>query len=210
MKNLIILLTLNIMLACQSQNINTMEPTVDNKFETFDQLEKIKFKTIIDKNNLVIRGYLFNNNYVEITSVIPVKYYIETIKDSFFLISKSFYSNNNIKSKGLGFNGDGFPIGIWYYFDEEGKLIKETNYDEPYKFTFEDILKFCEKENIRVDKGPILQSTGFHTTIYRDVENGQPWWEIKRLKTPDTLEIIKLDGITGEVLSRTEQEYINN
>ncbi|MGV0925395.1 hypothetical protein [Empedobacter tilapiae] len=207
MKNLIILLMLNIMLACQSQNINTMEPTVDNKFETFD---KILLQKLEKKNH--ISEYDSNNNYIELLLTIKTITYRFTLKDSYFQKVKVYNRNGNILAKGLTLNlpWSTFRKGIWYDFDEKGKLIKETNYDEPYKFTFEDILKFCEKENIRVDKGPILQSTGFHTTIYRDVENGQPWWEIKRLKTPDTLEIIKLDGITGEVLSRTEQEYINN
>ncbi|MGV0925394.1 hypothetical protein [Empedobacter tilapiae] len=207
MKNLIILLVLNIMLACQSQNIKIITPIVDNKFETFDNIQSIvKF----DKNQDVLRTFLPNGNYIEILIFSTGKQYDETYKDSYYSLTKIYFPNGNIKAKGISFNGTGFSSGIWYDFDEEGKLVKETNYDEPYQFTFEDILKFCEKENIRVDKGPILQSTGFHTTIRRDVENGQPWWEIKRLKTPDTIEIIKLDGITGKVLSRTEQEYINN
>ncbi|MGV0925393.1 hypothetical protein [Empedobacter tilapiae] len=189
-----------------------MEPTVDNKFETY---HTPIFGEITEENNLVKRGYLDSNNYIEIYfNKETFKITLETTKSSFFSIYREYYTNDNIKLKGLRFNNNNdrfsFRKGIWYDFNVEGKLIKETNYDEPYKFTFEDILKFCEKENIRVDKGPILQSTGFHSTIRRDVENGQPWWEIKRLKTSDTIEIIKLNGTTGEVLSRTEQEYINN
>ncbi|MGV0925391.1 hypothetical protein [Empedobacter tilapiae] len=208
MKNLIILLMLNIMLACQSQNINTMEPTVDNKFETFDNK---KYQELVGLNENFPSQFDKEGNYLEMVKTNSNSAIYLTYSYSFFMIYKEFYKSGMIKTKGLKFNvWGGFKKGIWYYFNEEGKLVKETNYDEPYQFTFEDILKFCEKENIRVDKGPILQSTGFHTTIRRDVENGQPWWEIKRLKTPDTIEIIKLDGITGKVLSRTEQGYINN
>ena len=66
-----------------------------------------------------------------------------------------FYKNNNIKMKGLFFNSlgsRGFQKGTWYEFDEQGKLIKEIDYDKFYKFTFEDILKFCEREKIKISK----------------------------------------------------------
>ena len=202
MKKIIILTWLSVMLACQSQNIKNMTPTVDNQFETFEN------KTF--NNNKTFKEFLPNGNYIEIMRFISGIQYTETYNDSYYKIIKIYYPKGNIKAKGINFNGTGFSSGIWYDFDENGKLIKETNYDEPYKFTFEDILQFCKKENIEVKKGPILQSTGYHTTIRRDVQNGKVWWEIRWLKTPDTIETIKLDGETGKVLSRTEQHYTNN
>ena len=207
MKKIIILTWLSVMLACQSQNIKNMTPTVDNQFETFD---KVLHERIEVKNH--ISEYDSDNNYIELllsTKLITNRF---TPKDSYFQIIKVYNRNGKIITKGLTLNlpWSTFNKGIWYEFNENGKLIKETNYDEPYKFTFEDILQFCKKENIEVKKGPILQSTGYHTTIRRDVENGKPWWEIRWLKTPDTIETIKLDGETGKVLSRTEQHYTNN
>ncbi|MGV0919286.1 hypothetical protein ACTS94_02690 [Empedobacter falsenii] len=211
MKKIIFLVLLNTMFACQSQNIKIMTPAVDNKFEIY---KTPIFDKIIEESNLIKRGYV-DNKYIEVYSN---KIILETSKDLYFSTYKEYFTNNNIKLKGLRYNNnnnnnirDPFRKGIWYEFDENEKLIKETNYDEPYKFTFEDILKFCEKEKIPIDKGPILQSTGYHITIRRGVvDDGKPWWEIKWLKTPDTIETIKLNGETGEILSRTDQHYINN
>lgn len=179
-----------------------MLPTVDNKFEKFDS-DKIE-------SSDVLREFLPNGNYVEINIANSGKYYSETFKDSYYMISKSYYPNGNIKSKGIGFNGDGFQISTWYEFDEKGKLIKEIDYDKPYKFTFEDILKFCEKEGISLTKGPVLQSTGFHTTITRRIEKEKPIWEIEWKKKFNVVESIILDGTSGKVISRRESEFINN
>ncbi|WP_165605766.1 hypothetical protein [Flavivirga aquatica] len=41
-----------------------------------------------------------------------------------------------------------FEKGIWKEYDEEGNLIKETDYDAPYKYTWEDILSFIKKRGI--------------------------------------------------------------
>ena len=191
-----------------------MEPIVTKEFEKFDN---VSFEKEVDKNSLVLRKFIDNGSYLEITSSISGKYYIETPKNSHFQVYKSFYNNNNIKSKGLGFNAEAFAKGTWYEFDEQGNLVKEIDYDKNYKFTFEDILKFCEKENILVEKGPILQSTGFHTSISREFVEAskKATWTIERLKSTDrpnieNRETITIDGTTGQVLSRTESPYVNN
>ena len=55
-----------------------------------------------------------------------------------------------------------------------------------------------------------MQSTGFHTTIRRSVENNKAIWQIEWLKKPDIIEKILLDGVTGEVISKKDMKYINN
>jgi antitoxin component YwqK of YwqJK toxin-antitoxin module len=185
-------------------------PTIDNKFEKFDI---DKFSKSTKKETDVVREFLPNGNYIEMSMANSGKYYTESYKGSYFMLSKSYYPNGNIKHKGIMFNvpwGAPFQKGIWYEFDENGKLIKEVDYDKPYKYTFEDILKFCEEEVIPVTKGPVLQSTGFHTIISRRIENENPIWEIEWLKKSNRVENIILDGISGKVVSRKEAEYINN
>jgi hypothetical protein len=183
-------------------------PIVTKDFETFNQFQ---YENRKDKNTSVLREFLEDGTYLEVDGLGDIKQSWETPKYSFFKISKYYYKNKNIKNKGLGFNSGGFPKGTWYEFDEKGNLIKEIDYDKNYKFTFEDILNFCEKENIRVDKGPILQSTGFHTRIYRDRPYlGKNNWGISWLKKVDIIEDIVIDGTTGKVLSRTDRGYENN
>ncbi|CAD0224145.1 conserved protein of unknown function [Chryseobacterium sp. JV274] len=185
-------------------------PIIDNKFEKFDI---DKFSKSTKKETDVVTEFLPNGNYIEMSMANSGKYYTESYKGSYFMLSKSYYPNGNIKHKGIMFNvpwGAPFQKGIWYEFDENGKLIKEFDYDKPYKYTFEDILKFSEKEAIPVTKGPVLQSTGFHTIISRRIENEKPIWEIEWLKKSNRVENIILDGISGKVISRRESEFINN
>lgn len=205
MKKYIFFLILITVTSCNAQNKSLMIPEIDKKFEQFDS---IRFNLSVKESPDIVRQFQPNGNYVEMSISKTDKSYIESFKDTYYMILKFYYPNGNIKKKGAGFH-DFFSKGIWYEFDEKGKLIKEVDYDKPYKFTFEDILKFCEKENIEIKKGPILQN-GWHNRIFRNVENDNPIWSIEYLKKKDLVEIIKLDGITGKILGTETYDYINN
>ncbi len=183
-----------------------MSSLIDNHSETFNlnaypeinKLESINKKT--------------DSGFIEIMKNKSNFSYKFTPDNSLFKIVKVYHLNRNIQSKGLTLNlpWTTFPKGTWYEFNENGKLIKEIDYDKPYKFTFEDILKFCEKEGIPLTKGPVLQSTGFHTTITRRIEKEKPIWEIEWKKKFNIVESIILDGTSGKIISRRESEFINN
>ncbi|OCA80077.1 hypothetical protein BBH99_16800 [Chryseobacterium contaminans] len=181
-------------------------PKIDNKFEKFDQDH---YNKIYKKDIYLAYDKLSDGTYIEMDQSKNMKSYVETPLNSYYRITKIYYTNGNIKSKGLSSNTGYFQKDIWYEFDEQGNLIKETDYDKPFKFTFEDILKFCEKENIEIKKGPISQS-GWHNIISRKIETDKPIWKIERLKRSDLVEIITLDGITGKVIKRETEEYLNN
>lgn len=184
--------------------------TLDNKFETFKETE---FSKIINENQFVTRGFTKSDHYVEIYKDKDKFIVLETANQSYFTVYKEFDNSKNILLKGLQSNinnGKAFRKGVWYQFDKNRKIIKETDYDLPYKFSFENVLKFCEKEHISIDKGPILQSTGWHNNITRKIEQEKPIWEIQWKKKPDVLETIILDGVSGKVLSKRESQYVNN
>ncbi|AZB08655.1 hypothetical protein EG344_07300 [Chryseobacterium sp. G0162] len=207
MKKYIFLLIL-MMTSCKAQNNALMIPEIDNKFEKFDT---IKYNSLKKNISNAVFTTLKNGTYIEMVKVKAGAAYYETPHDSYFKIFKDYYPSGNIKYKGIALNVWGnFKKGIWYEFDENGNLIKEIDHDRPYKFTFEDILKFCEIQGIKIDKGPILQSTGWHNEISRKIENDKPVWEIEHLKKSNLVEIIKLDGITGKVLGTSTYNYINN
>ncbi len=192
----------------KNNNLNKkMIPKIDKNFEVFDS---VKFNNSKKENPYVLREFFSDGTYIELDQGSYGKGYKLTPKNSLYQISKTYYKSGNIKVKGIGFNGDGFYVGTWYYFDESGKLIKETDYDKPYKFTFEEIVKFCENEKIPLQKGPILQSTGYHTVIRRDFNAESSWWQIEWLKKPNVIEIITLDGNTGKILKRQDTDYTNN
>ncbi|REC46836.1 hypothetical protein [Chryseobacterium pennipullorum] len=207
MKKILFFLSLLIVLSCKSQNKKNMLPSIDSKFEKFDT---IQYRDLYNKNPNYPSETLDNGSYVEMNVANYGKSYSLTMRNSYYTLTKVYFPNGNVKSKGLSNNTESLQIGIWYEFDENGKLNKEVDYDKPYKFSFNDILKFCEKEGIPLTKGPVLQSTGFHTTITRRVEKEKPIWAIEWKKESNVLETITLDGMTGKVISRIESEYINN
>jgi antitoxin component YwqK of YwqJK toxin-antitoxin module len=203
------------MQSCKAQENNIKKdtmiyPIVTKDFETFDENHYIQLK---QKDEFNTTEFLPNGNYFEMgTFNKDGRQAIEHYNNSYFNVNKFYYKNNKIKLKGVIVNNGTALIGTWYEFDEKGNLIKEIDYDKNYKFTFEDILKFCERENIRVDKGPILQSTGFHTYIFREylATTNESTWTIEWLKSPDIIQTINLDGTIGKVLSRKDTHYENN
>ncbi len=198
-----------------SQNFADMQyPIVSKDFEKFDTTfyEQIKSSGF---NTSRVETTSSNGDFIEMIKTSSGSTSRAIGKDDYFALTKSYFSNNNIKSKGLYFNVSwgGFKKGTWYEYDDQGNLVKEVNYDTPYQFTFEDILEFCKQNKIPVEKGPILQSTGFHTVINRYTQEDQsnsPIWKIEWLKKHDLIEEITLDGINGKVLDQKETEYRNN
>jgi hypothetical protein len=94
----------------------------------------------------------------------------ETSPQSLYIIKKFFYSNGNIQTKGLSFINNTGEFGIWYEFDEKGKLIKTIDNDKPYEVNFEDIEAFCKKNKAIPEK----------TYVYRmiDEKTNERIWNI--------------------------------
>ena len=181
-------------------------PTVTDEFEVFDEaLYKAMEKNEIGDVFYYYKDGSFLQMWKGKTSFV-YKYYPF---NSFFYLYKGFYSSNKyIKEKGINYVR-GFAKGLWYDFDEKGHLIKTTDYDAPFTFSFEDILAYCRAHRIEVTKG--YQRIGFHNRILRFVnDDGSCYWVIKHLKRYDLIEAIYLDGKTGKEINRIEIEYINN
>ena len=95
-------------------------------------------------------------------------------------------------------------IGKTYTYNEKGKLIKEENWDAPYKVSIEELITIC-KRKLNLD----LMDMSLDLTIRRyDKEN--PIYII-RIPDPDTMTGIEAKYITisadnGEIL--LEKEYI--
>ncbi|WP_376777380.1 hypothetical protein [Flavobacterium covae] len=196
----------------QKINDTTMkEPIITKDFEKFDYDFFNKNKKT-DENESIkfyyVEKTLDDGTYIEMYEGV----YKEIKKGNYFKIIKTFYkSNGNILVKGLTLNNNiQCKIGTWYEFSEDGKLIKETNYDAPYKFTFEQVLQFCEKEKIPLTKGPI--TGGIHPEIARGIDNAlkKNVWYVSWFKQSDLIETFVLDAETGKIIDKKYSEYINN
>lgn len=188
---------------------NMDELTVTSEFEIFDtkKFEEIK------KSTLTAWEILDNGSQIYMTKVKAGCSYSVVPKDSYFGLKKIYYTNGKIKEKGLGFIYDGFKKGTWYYFDEKGNLTDSIDHDKPFKFTFEDVLTFAEKEGIIFMKSPI--DIEYYTPLvpelirHYDHAINKGFWQITWFNRElEKVEEIQLDAETGEVLARDYGEYI--
>lgn len=216
-------------------------PTVNSSFETFDFKTTIE-ETLKDPGKAAAlknseakeKGYSYEGKLDENKSIHrsffeimgknkkfiikPGEYHpLEVIfyNDSPFAIRKTFYPNGNIKEKGLYIVSGNFHKGVWYHFDESGKLIHTIDNDKIFGFSWEQVEKFMEENKIPMPLG----NTYVHgkTTIYRGspllypqssvinpiFKSEKKLWSItwKGEKWNQYFEVV-LDGDTGKMLYR--------
>ncbi|MBF6652138.1 hypothetical protein C3B47_04390 [Flavobacterium columnare] len=115
---------------------DTMEYFIENKYNDWnlDKFNNSKTDRIYHLNNYSVRVIFRDREYTEEIEQInsPYKEY------------NYYHSNNLLKSRIKNFND--FPIGITKEYDENGKLIKETDNDKNYPFKVEDLCKLIKEE----------------------------------------------------------------
>ena len=184
---------------------------VTPEFETFDSIrfERIKTAPHLSEG----REILENGTEILMDKKSSRNYYSEYPVNSYFFISKIYYLNGNIKAKGLYFVYNGFQKGLWYYFDEQGNLTDSIDHDKPFRFTFEQVLAFAREEGLEFMKTPVdwIYYDPMYPQIKREYNpiSGECWWEIKWYKglPLEVIVQIRLDGITGKEISRTEESW---
>jgi YD repeat-containing protein len=64
-----------------------------------------------------------------------------------FQENRAYYGTGELWGKWLEYKNR-FPHGISYTYDKQGNVIKQTNYDEGYIYTWKDIKKYCNTHHI--------------------------------------------------------------
>lgn len=197
MKKILILALFSVISQCQSQKSSKiMIPTIDKNFETITKkIDNSRIDEVTGVNHIVYTSAKIGFGEVRYN------------KDSYFSIIKNFYSSKNIQNKGVSFI-DGAPIGVWYYFNSSGELIKEDDTDKGYDFTVRDLIMFCKRNNISLPKG--FQESGYKTKIIKQEQNGIKTWVIKHQVAGDLIEEIILNGKDGRELSKKSIPFINS
>ncbi|MCC3217027.1 hypothetical protein LIV57_17305 [Chryseobacterium sp. X308] len=204
MKKLLIIISFSVFATCQTQiKQKKMMPQINNKFEKFD-IKTFNENINPDESFILLKSadgiqQLQEQSYGFINRLF--------YQENQFVLIKKFYKNYNLKEKGLLFN-EGSPIGIWYYFDESGRLIKEENTDEGYSFTPEKIVKYCEKNKIELPKG--YHESGFYTRVRKDVLNGKKVWVIEYLIPDGDIQKVVLDGQSGAELEKKVVPFVSS
>jgi hypothetical protein len=137
MKQLFLAVSLFFIVVCRAQ-----EKKENNMFEKFD-LDSWRngYKDLKRDEEGIITLEDGTKIYPDVTrtykhgfeEIVSIEEYSTPPKPAFYSIEKVFHLNKNIKEKGknLGLNSR-IKIGIWYYFDEEGNLIKEVDEDKKF------------------------------------------------------------------------------
>ncbi len=191
-------------LGCTAQkNLNkqVMFPEIDNKFEKFDIVTFEKESTL-EKRTVTTESYFLEED-TQSSGYVSVKY----PNNSVFSIVKLFYKNGNIREKGIQFN-NGSEYGIWYKFDESGKLTEEENTDEGYQFSWDDVVEYCKKNKIKLAEG--YPKGGWQTEIFKETDGAQNIWKITYQVAGELLNEVTLDSNTGSELSKREIIFSNN
>jgi hypothetical protein len=205
MRNLIFffsIILIPLSLASQKEKTSKMNIPVmskeSEKFEFHNFREGENVETIIESDGKQTEYMKFKAGYsIRIKS--PNSYYI-------FL--KSFYENGMIKRKGVMFNSGDCPVGIWYNYNDAGKLTETTNHDSLFRFQLEDLIKYLTKEGIPLTLGII--KGGIHTEIYRVIESNKPLWKVRWSIKHDLMETLTIDGNTGKVIKKEYMNYSNS
>jgi len=121
----------------------------------------------------------------------------KTPKNSVFTIYKEYYPKGVIYRKWVNFRNGGGAVGMKYEFDQSGKLITEIDTDSNFKITPQDVIKYCQENNIDLFSP--------YTTIdrFKDEKVNESFYNInyrrKYGKKIGSRIIIQLDGNTGEI-----------
>ncbi len=178
------------------------------KMKTFNIKEYKKRKTNSSydgyylKDSTYIRqfdagGDGIHTNYIEIV----------TYPDKVFQEYRVFHHNGKTKICGLKFFND-FEKGMWKEYDESGNLIKETDYDAPYKFTWENILKIIKERKLDMDAYGFEVTRSFGFGKQKETKE-DPFWAITYNKSEENmlLGVIIIDGITGKIIKEYDEPY---
>lgn len=206
-KSIIILVAICIN-ACQAQKNdltkhNIMIPELDSTFEKLDIDLYNKEVEPISGKRIVVSGKKYLEEEKQSYGFIRREFF----NDTYFVLIKKFTKKGGVLEKAISFN-NGYPIGFWYKFDEQGNLTEEIDTDKGYDYGWKKIVQYCEDHEIELTKG--YPKGGFHTSVYKEEENGKKVWVITRQTAGDKLEAITLDGKTGKELNKKELEFINH
>lgn len=123
-------------------------------------------------------------------------------KPNFFITSKQYYKTGILQSVIVSFPKSFLVLKRSY--NNEGKLIDEINYDKPFKFTFEQLVELLKKEKDTINLYDI------NTTIGRGSDEKGTDWYVTYKRNWGRREVLKIDGITGQILERSFYSHLDN
>lgn len=201
MKLLSTVLILSMCFSCKGQDKNQK-----NTFQNTNTMTTEKFNITTFEKNKVDGEYNFvlddGTKVRQLSTKLDYGEFITPPPPELFITSKQYYKTGELQTVIISLPRSFAKLKKVY--TKNGELIEETNFDTPYKFSFEQLLILIEKEEDTID---LFDK---NTSITRGVLEEGPIWEITYKKTPMRREDIKIDGITGEILERSFHGHLDN
>jgi hypothetical protein len=171
---------------------------IKNHMELFDIG---KYKNLSNRN---LSSFEESNNIITLSE--SADYYIKKVTPLLSNFNDVFlYYKNNLVAKSETHFFQTIPIGIHKEFNEVGEVILEKDWDEAYPFSIYEV-----KDKINQLYHVDISMSNSRTGVTRGSENGVVCYEIT-LPLSDSpkgnFRTIKLNGITGEVISDEVSEY---
>jgi len=192
----------------ETMTTEAKRPSIDNKVEHLDikqyenklvrrkprvgeEVPKYEYKEETPYYTITVEGdYTYGFTYRKEFKTAPFNYYI----------FKCFYPNFSLWNKLIGGrfnNGSKILLGIGYWFNENGQLVKEENYDEGWGFSYEQAVRFAQSK--------YDEDTFKKMSIIKVKENGWKYWFVCTEGVYGDgygeIEELKLDAQTGEIIS---------
>ncbi|CVK16999.1 hypothetical protein Ga0061079_11413 [Apibacter mensalis] len=210
MKKILLISISLLVISCQGQKKQERQEKKINKQLFTESKDTIMEKFNIKEFNKHQKNgsWIYKKNNEEyFLRKVKDEYWLEiSTKDNPFILRYNYFLSGKISKKGLYFSGNGFNKGIWIDYDEKGNIIKQTNYDAPYKnFPWEKVKFWLETRKVDLHD-PLTQ-------IDRDDFNNRPIWYLSwDTKEHDKygnqiIQDVELDGKTGEVLKETTHTF---
>lgn len=187
---------------CQSQNINSNKSNnmnlIDSSLEKLNidnpkLLETKKTQGLVEpylsRFDVDLTETLGDSSIQSTIGTIGLNYSQKTLLyKGWFDLYKEFYADGNIKLKKIQNKTSKENYGLMYEFNEQGKLIKTTNFDEGWKTSFESITeiagKYAKKYNYKIETSmnssinAVQQWDKEYVKIWRTEREGKKYWRI--------------------------------
>ncbi|MFV0329226.1 MAG: hypothetical protein ACK5KL_05260 [Dysgonomonas sp.] len=118
---------------------------------------------------------------------------------------KYFYPDGALKIKGYRFHN--LDCGVWKYYDEQGNVIKDVNWNASFKFSVEDLINMMKRsEDIDLLDGKSLfsieryEKNNIHKSLYAI-------W-INSIENANMVDCFMIDGDNGDILFKRSRYKI--
>jgi hypothetical protein len=204
MKKLIITTFILLIISCKGQ---TEKNTDNNKTNTMEKFDINKFNKLEKDNDYSSTEdeLFYKSQDKRYRILLDEEIIVEETNINTAYSSYEVYFKKSRQLKAIGREFYSFPVGISKEYNEEGKLIREIEYDKDYKFSIEDLTKKM-KEEYKID---ILKKSSWVKVMRDKIDSGviyKVMVYLKENKYSDTKNYT-IDGTTGKLMSEKVLSY---